>query len=213
MLRQKTLKGIFSLCAAASTLFLAGCYEAKAGIAITGDDLIDGNVVITPDEQHAADLQAWNVPTELQSRVSKTVTNPQTGETRFSFSELGFEEAKDALKSISDDTLTLEVERTAGDQLSVSGQADLTHVPGANLGVAISFPGSVTRSNGQQTNESTVQWKFVGGTKENLWAIAPAGNANRSEFLMWTTIASVTGLLSVLLVVLWARRIRDMKDF
>lgn len=213
MLRQKTLKGIFALGAVASTLVLTSCFDAKAGIAITGDDLVNGNITITPDAEHATDLEKWRVPAEFESRMSKNITNQQTGETKVIFSGLGFEEAKDALKRITNDTLSLDIERTAGDQLSVSGQADLSHMPGANLGVAISFPGAITRSNGNSTNESTVQWKFTGGTKESLWATAPAGTANRSEFLLWTTIASVVGLLSFLLVVLWARRIRDMHDF
>lgn len=207
------LRRLAAIGSLAVVLPLTGCFEAQAGMTITGDDRVNGAVRITPNESARSEFSDWHAPEELRDRVTANVLDSQTGRMEVSFADLRFSEVTDTLRTLSDDTVAIEIARTGGDQISINGSVDLSHVPDSNIDLLVNFPEEVTNSNGRSSSPNKVEWQFSAGEKHSVWASSPAGSTKRNEFLIYAAAAAAIGILASILGVLWARRIRDMQDF
>lgn len=202
-------KVALAIAAFAPVVALSGCFQSEAGLVITGDDQVNGEIRVTPEEAYRADFHKWQVPGDMEDRVVVETTDPDTGAMTIQLRQLGFDEVQALVSSASDEAIDVEIERTTAGQVSVTGQADLESAPTAYVALAITFPEAVINSNGSIHND-TVQWELKGGQQTNFWASAPAGETNRNQLLIWTGVVSAIGILAAVLVFLWARRSYDM---
>nr|WP_205570535.1 DUF3153 domain-containing protein [Corynebacterium lactis] len=191
---------------------LSGCFEAQAGMTITGDDRVNGTVRVTPSESARSQFAQWKAPAEFGDRVTVRTLDSQSGRMEISFSELRFNEVSDTVRALSDDSIAIDIDRTSGDQISVNGSVDLRRMPDAKVDLLVTFPEEVTNSNGRSSAPNQVEWQFSAGEKHSMWASSPAGATKFNQFLIFTAVVVAVGVLASALGALWARRIRDMQE-
>ena len=190
-------------------LLLTGCFDAEARMTVNTDDTVDGLITVVPKEHARGDIERWQLPTGFQDRVEKTVTNNETGETELRFHGLGFEETSELISTATDDAVTLDIERSGGDQVSINGAADLQSWQGAQVNLSIEFPKDVLSTNGQVSEngeEKTVKWAITSSPHETIWATATAGNQTRNQFSVWLVLVSGAGIMAAALSALIAHR-------
>lgn len=152
------------------------------------------------------------IPEEYGDRVRVERGGDGGSVATYSLQGLTFAELGDLIQDVSSDTLTLDLERTRANQVSLSGEADLGWAPGARVTLTVAFPSPVTGTNGTVDDGNVVRWTMEGGRRTSVWATAPASATDRNTMLLWTGIAASAGILAALLVMLWARRDHDMRD-
>ena len=211
--RLSPLRIATAMAGIAAILPLSGCFDAQAGITISGDDRVSGTIHVTPTEEVRSQFEQWQVPEDLSDRVSQGEIDSSTGKMEVSFNELHFIELTDTLRQLSDDRVDIDLDRTGGGKISMNGHMDLTHLPGAKVDFVVAFPEQVTDSNGRQTEPNKVEWQLASGENHNVWASSPAGSTKRNQFLLFAGVTTAAGVLASVLGVLWARRVRDMQDF
>lgn len=196
------------------TMAVAGCFTADAGLSISGSDRVNGTIHVTAPRDASMRQSMWEAPEDLGTDVSVSLDDSGTERrATYSVSDLTFDELRDVVAaSTIGDAIDLDLERTGGDQVSVSGKATLSRYPGSKITLAIAFPSPVTGTNGTVDGSDTVRWTLDGGRDTTFWATAPAGSTDRDQLLMWSAIVAVAGILASLLVFLWARRDHDMRD-
>lgn len=195
-------------------LALAGCFTADAGLAITNGDRVNGTIHVNVPADSRGPAREWSVPPEFADRVTVTPTGEEGGDrtTTYVVEGLTFDELRDLTAGASGDALLIDVERTRANQVSLSGQADLARAPGSRVTLAVAFPSPVTGTNGTVDDGNVVRWTMDGGSSTAFWATAPASATDRNNLLMWAGLAAAVGVLSFLLVLLWARRDHDIHD-
>lgn len=208
--KHRWLRAMAALASFAAVLPLSSCFDAQAGITISGEDRVSGNVRITASEEFRPQFEKWSPPADLEDRFSLGTTDPTTGQMEVNFSELHLEELTDALRQLSDDHIDLELDRTGGGQISLSGHADFAHLPGANLNLLVTFPGEVIDTNGTKMAANQVEWQLGSGEDHSVWASSPAGETKRNQFIIFAGIVTAAGVLASVLGALWARRERDV---
>ena len=211
--RHPRIRIAAALAGIATMLPLSGCFDAQAGITISGDDRVSGTIHVTPSESARSQFAQWSAPDDLSDRISRGIVDSSTGKMEVAFTELRFIELTDTLRQLSDDRIDIDLDRTGGGKISMNGHMDLTHLPGAQVDFAVAFPEQVTDSNGRQTEPNKVEWHLTSGEDHTVWAASPAGSTERNQFLMFAGVTTAAGVLASVLGVLWARRIRDMQDF
>lgn len=211
--RPTRLRIAAALASIAAITPLSSCFDAQAGITISGDDRVSGVVQITPTEASRSQFAEWQIPDDLTDRVSQGIVDSSTGKMEVEFNDLHFMEVTDTLRQLSDDRIDIDLDRTGGGQISMNGHIDLSHLPGANIDLLVAFPEAVTDSNGRQTEPTKVEWQLASGENHSVWASSPAGSTKRNQFLLFTGVTAAAGVLASLLGVLWARRVRDMNNF
>lgn len=197
----------------APALALAGCFTTDAAITISGSDRVNGVVHVAVPADATTSGIPWEVPPGFEDGV--TVETGHSGDdltATYTLRDLTFDEVHDLVDGAADGAFDLELERTGGNQVSVSGKAALKRYQRSRVTLAISFPAPVTGTNGTVDGDRTVRWTMDGGRDTTFWATAPAGSTDRDQLLLWMALATATGLLAALLVFLWARRDRDMLD-
>lgn len=211
--RHPRLRIVAALAGIAAIFPLSGCFDAHAGITITGDDRISGTIHVTPEARVRSQFEQWQTPEDLAGRVSREVIDPSTGKMEITFDRLHFIELTDTLRQLSDDRIDIDLDRTGGGKVSMNGHMDLTHLPSAKVDFVVAFPEQVTDSNGRQTEPNRVEWQLASGEDHTVWASSPAGSTKRNQFLLFAGVTTAAGVLASALGILWARRIRDMQDF
>lgn len=211
--RKMRVRIAAALASITAILPLSGCFDAQAGITISGDDRVSGIIEITPTEASRSKFAQWQIPDDLTDRVSQGIVDSSTGKMEVQFNDLHFLEVTDTLRQLSDDRIDIDLDRTGGGQISMNGHMDLSHLPGANVDLLVAFPEAVTDSNGRQTEPTKVEWQLASGEDHAVWASSPAGSTKRNQFLLFAGVTAAAGVLASLLGILWARRVRDMDDF
>lgn len=195
-------------------LALSGCFTADAGLAITNGDRVNGTIHVNVPADSPGPAREWTIPEDFADRVTATSTGEAGGDvtTTYAIEGLTFDELRDLTAEASGEALVIDIERTRASQVSLSGQADLVRAPGSRVTLAVAFPSPVTGTNGTVDDGNVVRWTVDGGASTAFWATAPASATDRNNLLMWAGLAAAVGVLSFLLVLLWARRDHDIYD-
>lgn len=195
-------------------LALSGCFTADAGLAITNGDRVNGTIHVNVPADSPGPAREWTIPEDFADRVTATSTGEAGGDvtTTYAIEGLTFDELRDLTAEASGEALVIDIERTRANQVSLSGQADLVRAPGSRVTLAVAFPSPVTGTNGTVDDGNVVRWTVDGGASTAFWATAPASATDRNNLLMWAGLAAAVGVLSFLLVLLWARRDHDIYD-
>lgn len=192
---------------------LTGCTRVQVGLAVQPDDTVDGTIVIaTPGGAPGGSGPPVTVPPDLADQVEVTPYD-QDGFVGSSatFSDLNFGEVSElaALGGSAAGRADLQLRRL-GDRLSVQGRADLTTMPvdGADVRLAISFPGEVVETDGE-AESGTVTWTFPPGEVSQLNASVAASDPNAPSVVGWTLLLTGLVALAAGAAVLLARRDRN----
>ena len=220
-----------AVAATAVALFsLSGCFKLDMDMTVSSDDTIDGVVVLAVDKDLAdmAGEESSGGDSELtEEDVPEGATIEEYDEDGFvgqkvTFDGVSMDELNESFSSEGDTggpagwSLTHE-----GDEYRFTGDMDLTEMAssgedemdmgafmqGAELRIAMTFPGDVTESNGE-VDGSTVVWEPEIGEKNEMTAVAQEGSGLSTGLI----VAIAGGLLALLVVVagsvLLARRRR-----
>lgn len=90
--RPTRLRIAAALASLAAITPLSGCFDAQAGITISGDDRVSGVVQITPTEASRSQFADWQIPDDLTDRVSHGIVDSSTGKMEVEFNDLHFME-------------------------------------------------------------------------------------------------------------------------
>ncbi|MDQ3790713.1 MAG: PepSY domain-containing protein, partial [Actinomycetota bacterium] len=142
-------------------LSLTGCLRIHAAIAVSPDDLVSGELIVAAlpvsEQDNGPPL---TIPPELSDRVQaeKYAQDGYVGQ-KVTFSGLRFTDIQTLVETISEaDEYRLSFRR-AGDLVTLAGSVDLSQVPKdrADVQIKVAFPGSVTRTNGDE-DDGTISW-------------------------------------------------------
>ncbi|WP_199443312.1 LppM family (lipo)protein [Umezawaea beigongshangensis] len=191
-----------------AALSLSGCTRLYAAMAVSGDDLVSGEVVAATlpaqDNDPGPQLQ---VPSELASRVT---TKPYSADgysgTQLFFNDLTFDEVRQlsmAANPLSSRYTT--TFRRSGDLVTMSGSVDLTQVPPdrADIQVKIAFPGDVINTNGREEDGGTIAWSPEPAQASMLTSTVRFQGTGGNSWFGWTMlVAALTGAAALIVVVL-----------
>lgn len=186
-----------------------GCVRVRAGLAVSSDDLVSGQIdVATPDGSPDGDGPPLQVPSDLSGDVA-VARYEQDGYigSRVTFSDLTLDEASRVLPMISP-TSTSAVRlqlRRAGDRVVLSGQVDLTRVAAesADVQLKIAFPGTVRQSDGSVA-QGVVSWTFQPGTVGDVNAVAEYPDPSAPSWVLWALLLLGLVIVAAVLVVVLA---------
>lgn len=201
-------------------LMVTGCVRIQVGLALSGTDLVSGDVVAAAQPNPASPQgPKLVVPREMADQAS---TKPYSANgfvgTELTFSNLTFNQLAQLISAGTDQKshFSLTFMRTQQDLVNFGGSADLTQLTqGAQVQLKVSFPGPVLNTNGDN-NAGTVTWNLPAGQVSTFNATSQY--ANGGFVRPWTYWAQVLGgagaLIAVLvaLLALWARKRNIRKD-
>jgi len=177
---------------------VAGCVRIKASITISPDDLVSGDIVAATKPRNEKDNGPQldpNLAFGQKVAISKYDRDGYVG-SQATFSDLTFAELPE-LAQMNSDAQGVDLSlRRAGDLVILEGRADLTSLndPDAEVELSVSFPGSVTSTNGDRLGEQTVQWKLKPGVVSMLSAQARYTDPSTRSFqgaALWLALASL----------------------
>ena len=190
-------------------LLAGGCVRTRVAVAVSPDDLVTGEIVVAVtvgSEQEQGSV--LSPPSDLAPRVrAQPYRQDGYAGTRLLFNDLTFDQFSRLLDSATDapDGLAVELRR-AGSFVLLNGRIDLTGIPNperADVQIRISFPGSVTGTNGDLEDE-TVSWIVQPGKVTELSATARYTEPGTRSWSQWAllvgaltvTVALIIGLLA-----------------
>lgn len=182
-----------------------GCVRVRAGLAVSTDDLVSGQVDIgTPDGGPDRTGPPIRVPPDLAGDVSVT-RYEQDGYvgSRLNFSDLTFDETSRVLPSVSPTTTSaVGVQlRRIGDRVVVSGQVDLTRVAAesADVQLKMAFPGTVRQTDGT-VSQGVVSWTFPPGAVTDVNAVVEYPDPDAPSWVTWALLLFALVGVAVLVV-------------
>jgi hypothetical protein len=186
---------------------LAGCVKVKASITISPDDLVSGEIIAAAKPRNDKDAGPQldpNLPFSQKVAISQYDHEGYKGSEAV-FSELTFAELPE-LANMNPDAQGVNLSlRRAGDLVILEGRADLTSLtdPQADVELTVTFPGSVTSTNGDRIGSDMVQWKLKPGVVNTMTAQARYTDPSTRSFrgaAMWLILSSfvVAGVVGVL---------------
>jgi hypothetical protein len=187
---------------------LAGCVRIKASITISPDDLVSGEIIAAAKPRNDKDAGPQldpNLPFSQKVAISKYDRDGYVG-SQAVFSDLTFAELPE-LANMNSDAQGVNLSlRRAGDLVILEGRADLTSLtdPDADVELTVTFPGSVTSTNGERVDPETVQWKLKPGIVTLMSAQSRYTDPSTRSFqgaALWLAlsslaVAAVVGLLA-----------------
>ncbi len=194
-------------------LSLTGCLRIHAAIAVSPDDLVSGELIVAAlpvsEQDNGPPL---TIPPELSDRVQaeKYAQDGYVGQ-KVTFSGLRFTDVQTLVETISEaDEYRLSFRR-AGDLVTLAGSVDLSQVPKdrADVQIKVAFPGSVTRTNGDE-DDGTISWTPKPAAITEFDAIAQYSDTGGESLMKWVTIvgggALGASLIAALLALIAHRR-------
>lgn len=193
-----------------------GCVRIKTSITISPDDQVSGHIIAAAQPRNDNDSGPQlspDVPFAQKVAVSPYKRDGYIG-SQAVFSDLAFAEVPDLARLHPDATdsganLSL---RRAGDLVILDGRVDLTSLtdPDADVELSVTFPGTVTSTNGERIADDSVRWKLKPGVVSTMSAQARYTDPSTRSFTtaaIRLTLASlvVAGLVALLA---WAGRDR-----
>lgn len=188
-------------------LSLTGCLRIHAALAVSPDDLVSGELVVAALPVNQQDNgPPLTIPPELTDRVraEKYTQDGYVGQ-KVTFEELRFTDVATLVESISEaKQYRLSLNR-AGGRVTLAGSVDLTQVPKdrADIQIKIAFPGSVTRTNGDE-DDGTISWSPKPGAVTEFSAIAAYSDTRAESLTKWVMLVGGGALLASLVAALLA---------
>jgi hypothetical protein len=189
------------------TTSLTGCLRVHAAMAVSQDDLISGEMVIAALPRHPEDKgPALTIQPQLADRVSM---EPYTADgyvgQKLTLTNLSFDDFSTLVDTASTTEQYRMSFRRSGELVTLAGSIDLTRVPqeNADVQVKVAFPGNVSRTNGDNT-DNTVTWnpKPLAVTEFNT--IAQFSGQPGPSWAQWVAMVGGGAVFVALLVVLLA---------
>lgn len=205
--RSRTARLLLAVLVLGCALLVSGCVRVQAALAVSQRDTVAGDVVVAAVPGSGSDTgPQLTLPADLRGRVqiSPYVQDGYVG-SRLRFDGLSFAEVGEltGVGGVAGDGLRLELRR-AGENVLLSGQADLTRLTAqrADVQLKISFPGRVAQTNGDDAN-GTVSWQFTAGQVTEVSAVVgypdPASPSLTNWVLLLGGIVAATAAGVVLL--------------
>lgn len=188
-------------------LSLTGCLRIHAAIAVSPDDLVSGELIVAAlpvsEQDNGPPL---TIPPELSDRVraEKYAQDGYVGQ-KVRFSNLRFTDVQTLVETISEaDEYRLSFRR-AGDLVTLAGSVDLSQVPKdrADIQIKVAFPGSVTRTNGDE-DDGTISWTPKPAVITEFNAIAQYSDTDGESLTKWVTIVGGGALGAAVIAALLA---------
>lgn len=204
-----------------TALVASGCMRVHTSLSLTDNDHVSGTLIAATLPLSAADSgPKLTVPDNLSNRVTETVykADGYVG-TELSLNGLTFDQLAQLASAVSNQSSHFQLTmHRSGNLVSVSGSVDLTQLPAqqADVKLQISFPGTVTQTDGSTGAQNTVTWSPPGGQLTTFSATAqytPAGATHSWSF--WVLMLGLAGAIVagfVVLLALWARRRNIRKE-
>lgn len=186
---------------------LSGCLRVHAALAISPDDRVSGELIIATYAVSEQDNgPALTIPTELNDRVhtEKYTEDGYVGQ-KVTFSNLRFVDLTQLVQTISEAKQYRLSLRRAGDLVTLAGSIDLTQVPKdrADVQIKVAFPGSVSRTNGDEKN-GTVSWSPKPGAVTEFDSIAQYASGTSNSWGRWALLVFGSALLAAIVAALLA---------
>lgn len=186
---------------------LSGCLRVHAALAVSPDDKVSGDLIIASlpvDEQDTG--PKLTIPPELndQVRAEKYTQDGYVGQ-KVTFTDLRFVDLAQLVQTISEAKQYRLSLRRAGDLVTLAGSIDLTQVPKdrADVQIKVAFPGSVSRTNGDE-DSGTVSWSPKPGAVTEFDAIAQYSTAGGDSWVRWAMLVGGSALLAAIVATLLA---------
>jgi hypothetical protein len=193
-----------------------GCLRVRSSLTISPDDLVSGEIIAAAKPRTSKDtgpqLDGNNLPFSQKVAVSNYDSDGYVG-SQAVFSDLTFGELPQLVHMNSDAAgVNLSLRRN-GNLVILEGRADLTSVTDqdADVELTVSFPGTVTSTNGDRIEPEVVQWKLRPGVVSTMSAQARYTDPNTRSFTgagIWLAIASFAAAAVVALLA-WISRDRS----
>lgn len=186
---------------------LSGCLRVHAALAVSPDDLVSGKLVIAAlPVNKEDDGPKLTIPPELTEKVrTETYTDDGYVGQEVTFSELRFVDVTLLVESITTVKQFRLSFRRSGDLVTMAGSIDLTQVPAdrADVQIKIAVPGTVTRTNGEET-DGTISWSPKPTAVTEFEAIARYTDSSGVSWAKWVAIVGGIAIGAAILVVLLA---------
>jgi hypothetical protein len=186
---------------------LSGCLRVHAALAVSPDDKVSGDLIIAALPVNEQDTgPKLTIPPELndQVRAEKYTQDGYVGQ-KVTFTDLRFIDLAQLVQTISEAKQYRLSLRRAGDLVTLAGSIDLTQVPKdrADVQIKVAFPGSVSRTNGDEDN-GTVSWSPKPGAVTEFDAIAQYSSAGGGSWVRWAMLVGGSALLAAIVATLLA---------
>jgi phosphatidylinositol mannoside-binding LppM-like protein len=186
---------------------LSGCLRVHAALAVSPDDKVSGELIVATVRLNDQDNgPALTIPPELNDQVKseKYDQDDYVGQ-RVTFTNLRFVDLAQLVETISELKQYRLSLRRAGDLVLLAGSIDLTQVPAdrADVQIKVAFPGSVTRTNGDEDN-GTVSWSPKPTSVTEFDAVAQYSTNDGSSWVRWTLYVGGAALLAAVVATLLA---------
>ncbi|TDV40382.1 DUF3153 domain-containing protein [Actinophytocola oryzae] len=186
---------------------LSGCLRVHAALAVSPDDRVSGDLIVASvrasDQDNGPTL---TIPPELSDRVrtEKYVDGEYVGQ-RITFSKLRFVDVTQLVQTISEAKQYRLSLRRAGNVVTLAGSIDLTQLPKdrADVQIKVAFPGSVSRTNGDE-DDGTVSWSPNPGAVTEFDAIAQYSTNDDGSWVRWALLVGGAALLAAIIATLLA---------
>lgn len=187
-----------------------GCVRVRAGVAVSTDDLVSGQIDIgTPDGSPDGGGPPLVIPEDLTDvvAIARYEQDGYVG-SRVTFSDLTLDEASRVLPAISPTTTSavrLQLRRV-GDRVVLSGQVDLTRVApeSADVQLKMAFPGTIRQTDGA-VSQGVISWTFQPGSVGEVNAVAEYDDPNAPSWISWALLLlGIVAVAAALVVVLAA---------
>jgi len=186
---------------------LTGCLRVHAALAVSEDDLVSGELIIAAlpvnDQDNGPVL---TIPPELSVKVrSEKYTEDGYVGQKLTFSALRFVDVALLVDSLTETKQYRLSFRRAGDLVTLAGSIDLTQVPAdrADVQIKVAFPGSVSRTNGDDDG-GTVSWSPKPGSVTEFDAIAQYTDDGGVSLTKWVLLVGGVALLAAVVAGLLA---------
>jgi hypothetical protein len=186
---------------------LTGCLRVHAALAVSQDDLVSGELIIAAlpvSEQDNGPV--LTIPTELSAKVrsEKYTADGYVGQ-KLTFSGLRFVDVSLLVDSMTETKQYRLSFRRAGDLVTLAGSIDLTQLRAdrADVQIKVAFPGGVSRTNGDEDND-TVSWSPKPGAVTEFDAIAQYTDNGGVSLTKWVLLVGGVALLAAVVAGLLA---------
>jgi hypothetical protein len=192
---------------------IAGCVRVNVSITISPDDQVSGQIIAAAKARNDKDPGPQldpNLPFSRKMAISKYDHDGYVG-SQAVFSDLTFAELPE-LANLNSDAQGVNLSlRRAGDLVILEGRADLTLLtdPDADIELTVSFPGTVTSTNGDRVDSGTVQWKLRPGIVSTMTAQARYTDPSTRSFRSAAVWLGLSSFAVAAVVALLAWRARD----
>ncbi|HYQ68381.1 DUF3153 domain-containing protein [Actinophytocola sp.] len=186
---------------------LSGCLRVHAALAVSPDDKVSGELIVATVRLNEQDNgPTLTIPPELNDQVKseKYDQDDYVGQ-RVTFTDLRFVDLAQLVETISELKQYRLSLRRAGDLVTLAGSIDLTQVPvdRADVQIKIAFPGSVTRTNGDEDN-GTVSWSPKPTSVTEFDAVAQYSSDDGNSWVRWALYVGGAALLAAVVATLLA---------